>query len=294
MRFVIVTGMSGSGKSTALKMLEDAGYFCVDNMPISLIDKFAELSANTEGEARRIAVGVDTRSGEELKKLPEVFEKLDIAGIKYEILFLETSDDILVQRYKETRRAHPLGAASPIEESIGRERKQLEFLKKHSDYIIDTSNLLVKDLKKEIEKIFVRGKKFKNLYITILSFGFKYGIPAESDIVFDVRFMPNPYYVESLRYKTGNDSVIRDFVMNSDVSEEFLKKLFDMIGFLIPNCIEEGKTSLVISIGCTGGKHRSVTVANALYEFLDTADAQYGLKIKHRDIDRDIPGNRTM
>ena len=287
MRFVIVTGMSGAGKSTALKMLEDAEYFCVDNLPIPLVEKFAQLTADgTSGEIQKVAVGIDIRSGQALPDLQNVLEWMSINGICYEILFLDASDDVLVKRYKETRRTHPLAGLGRVDEGIRKERKALEFLKKDADYILDTSQLLTRELKAEIEKIFVQNQDYKNLFVTILSFGFKYGIPADSDLVFDVRFLPNPYYVEGLRAKTGNDKEIQDYVLQFKEAHEFLDKLEDMINFLIPNYIAEGKNQLVISIGCTGGKHRSVTLANELYKRM--ADKkEYGLKIEHRDIGKD-------
>ena len=206
MRFVIVTGMSGAGKSTALKMLEDAEYFCVDNLPIPLVEKFAQLTADgTSGEIQKVAVGIDIRSGQALPDLQNVLEWMSINGICYEILFLDASDDVLVKRYKETRRSHPLAGSERVDKGIAKERERLAFLKERASYIIDTSQLLTRELKAEIEKIFVQNQDYKNLFVTILSFGFKYGIPADSDLVFDVRFLPNPYYVEGLRAKTGND-----------------------------------------------------------------------------------------
>ncbi|HIS80142.1 MAG TPA: RNase adapter RapZ [Candidatus Scatomonas merdavium] len=287
MRFVIVTGMSGAGKSTALKVLEDAGYFCVDNLPISLIEKFAQLTMNgAEGGITRVALGVDVRSGEALSDLQEVLEKLALSGVRHEILFLDAGDDVLVKRYKETRRNHPLAGGERVEAGIARERKQLEFLKKQADYIIDTSQLLTRELKLELERIFVDNQNFKSLMVTVLSFGFKYGIPADSDLVFDVRFLPNPYYIDELKQLSGNDAPVRDFVMGFKAAEIFSDKLTDMIQFLIPNYIEEGKNQLVISIGCTGGKHRSVTLANELYRRLE-GSGEYGLRIEHRDIEKD-------
>ncbi len=286
-RFVIVTGMSGAGKSTALKVLEDAGYFCVDNLPISLIEKFAQLTMNgAEGGITRVALGVDVRSGEALSDLQEVLEKLALSGVRHEILFLDAGDDVLVKRYKETRRNHPLAGGERVEAGIARERKQLEFLKKQADYIIDTSQLLPRELKLELERIFVDNQNFKSLMVTVLSFGFKYGIPADSDLVFDVRFLPNPYYIDELKQLSGNDAPVRDFVMGFKAAEIFSDKLTDMIQFLIPNYIEEGKNQLVISIGCTGGKHRSVTLANELYRRLE-GSGEYGLRIEHRDIEKD-------
>ena len=286
MRFVIVTGMSGAGRGTALKILEDAGYFCVDNLPVTLAGKFAELVYSSTSEISKVALGLDIRSGKTMDELASMLEKLTMAGYQYEILFLDASDDVLVKRYKETRRNHPLALDGRFIEGIAEERKKLSFLKKQADYIIDTSTLLTRELKQELDKIFVQNKDFKNLVITVLSFGFKYGIPNDSDLVFDVRFLPNPYYYEELRNLTGNDKEVQDFVMGFEVSHRFLDKLIDMIQFLIPNYVLEGKNQLVISIGCTGGKHRSVTLANRLYERL-RENADYAVRIEHRDIGKD-------
>lgn len=286
MRFVIVTGMSGAGRSTALRALEDAGYFCVDNLPISLIEKFSELIYPGNTEVTKVALGIDIRSGKAFNELAATLEELTVAGVNYEILFLDSSDEVLVKRYKETRRTHPLAQNGRVADGIQEERKRLEFLKKQADYIIDTSNLLTRELKQELDKIFVQNKNFKNLVITVLSFGFKYGIPTDSDLVFDVRFLPNPYYYEELRKLSGNDKPVQDFVMGFEVSHRFLDKLIDMIQFLIPNYVLEGKNQLVIAIGCTGGKHRSVTLANKLYERLQK-QADYGVRLEHRDIGKD-------
>ena len=287
MRFVIVTGMSGAGKSTALKMLEDMGYFCVDNLPVPLIPKLAELLAVPGTEMNKAALGVDIRSGESFRQLETVLRALDDVGFQYDILYLESSDHVLVKRYKETRRFHPLsGNSGRVDEGIRKERKKLDFLKKKADYLVDTSHMLTRELKKELSKIFVQNKEYKNLYITVLSFGFKYGIPNDADLVFDVRFLPNPYYIEELRAMSGNDSAVRDYVMENARAGEFLNKLLDMVEFLIPNYIAEGKTQLVIGIGCTGGKHRSVTLANEFYEALEKAE-NYGIRIEHRDIGKD-------
>ena len=274
MRFVIVTGMSGAGKSTTLKMMEDMGYFCVDNMPIPLMTKLTELLIVPNGEITKIA-------------LDQVLDELEKTKIPLEILFLESNDDTLVKRYKETRRNHPLSKGGRIENGIAKERKKIAFLKERADYILDTSRMLTRELRSELNRIFAENKEYKNLYITVLSFGFKYGIPSDADLVFDVRFLPNPYYIDELRPQSGNDKPVRDYVMNNDISKEFLKKLVDMVEFLIPNYVAEGKNQLVIAIGCTGGKHRSVTLANELYERLSVAEKEYGVKKEHRDIEKD-------
>lgn len=283
MRFVIVTGMSGAGKSTALKRLEDMGYFCVDNLPIPLISRFADLACSQGGEVEKVALGVDIRSGSALGALESVFEDMAAAGMKYEVLFLDASDRVLIRRFKETRRMHPLAQGERVDKGIAKEREKLAFLKRYADYIIDTSKLLTRELNQELEKIFVEGKEFKSLVITVLSFGFKYGIPGDADLVFDVRFLPNPYYVDMLKHLTGNDKLVQDYVMGFEVSNVFLDKLTDMLRFLIPNYIQEGKTQLIIGIGCTGGKHRSVTLANRLFERLSLQN-EYGIRIEHRDV----------
>ncbi len=284
---VLVTGMSGAGKSTALKMLEDSGFFCVDNLPISLIGMFVRLtSEGKEGKRSHVAVGVDIRSGEKLTDLTDVFEALQESDVDYRILFLDADDRTLVKRYKETRRSHPLAGSGRLETGIEREREALQFLKKRADVIIDTSQLLTRELKQELEKIFVGQQVFGNLILTILSFGFKNGIPADSDLVFDVRFLKNPYYEQDLRSLTGLDEAVRSYVLQDETAKEFVDRIDGLIRFLIPNYVREGKNQLVISIGCTGGRHRSVTIAEELYMRLETA-GESGLRIEHRDIDRD-------
>lgn len=288
MELIIVTGMSGAGKSTAMKMMEDMGYFCVDNLPIVFFDKFAELfTSGTQVSKKSIALGMDVRSGEELEDFHHTLDRLDRDEVEYEVLFLDATDQVLVKRYKETRRIHPLANGERIEKGLEREREKVAFLRKRANYIIDTSNLLTRELKTELERIFVKDEAYKNMMITILSFGFKYGIPSDSDMVMDVRFLPNPYYDIELRPKTGNDKEIQDFVMKYPESHRFIDKLEDIVQFLIPQYISEGKNQLVISIGCTGGKHRSVTLANELYKRLNQDERDYGLKIEHRDIGKD-------
>lgn len=287
MRCVIVTGMSGAGKSTALKMLEDMGYFCVDNLPVPLIPKMAELLSVPGTEINKAALGVDIRSGQNFSELEKILKDLDQSGTRFEILYLESRDDVLIKRYKETRRFHPLsGKGGRVEEGIREERKRLKFLRERADYLIDSSHMLTRELRAELSKIFVENKEYKNLYISVLSFGFKYGIPADADLVFDVRFLPNPYYIEDLKPKTGNDKEVQDYVCSFPETGVFLDKLTDMIQFLIPNYVKEGKYRLVIAIGCTGGKHRSVTLANKLYELMK-AEGHYGIKLYHRDVPRE-------
>lgn len=285
MKCVILTGMSGSGKSTALKMIEDMGYFCVGNLPISLVESVVQLAEN-DPELDKIAINVDVRSGQNIGDLNGVLDHLKEHKKSFELLFLECEDSVIIKRYKETRRSHPLAEGGRVDKGIAAERALVESLKRRADYILDTSQLLTRELQAELKKIFVSNQDYNNLYITVLSFGFKYGIPTDADLVFDVRFLPNPYYVEELRPLTGLDAPIQDFVRASAQYHTFLDKLEDMIQFLIPNYISEGKNQLVIGIGCTGGKHRSVTLAEGLYGRL-SAQKDYGLRIEHRDIERD-------
>ena len=288
MRFVMVTGMSGGGKSTAMRLLEDMGYYCVDNLPIQLIDKFVELLSTPNTEITKVAIGVDVRTDQSFARVEKTLSCLRQNGMVFEVLFMDASDAVLVKRYKESRRMHPLcSAENPrIEDGIEKERKILQQVKKDADYVIDTSKLLTRELKEELDRIFVKNEEYSSLMINILSFGFKHGIPADADLVFDVRFLPNPYYYENLRKLTGNDKEIQDFVMGYDMAHIFLDKLEDMIRFLVPNYVLEGKNQLVIAIGCTGGKHRSVTLANKLYERLSD-QTDYGIKLEHRDIGKD-------
>lgn len=283
MKFVIVTGMSGGGKRTALKMLEDMGFYCVDNLPIPLLDKFCELITMPESDLQRVALGVDVRTSQSFEEMGAILDKYKQAGYVMDILFMEASDNVIMKRYKESRRMHPLSPEGRVLEGIRMERKILSDLKARADYIIDTSNVLTRELKAELDKIFIKDIKYDNLMVNIISFGFKNGIPADADLVFDVRFLPNPFYVDELKTKTGNDKEVQDFVMGFEESGLFLDKLVDMIKFLIPCYVKEGKYQLLIAIGCTGGKHRSVTLANALYDSLKDK-GNYGVNIIHRDI----------
>ncbi len=285
MRFVIVTGMSGSGKRTAMKMLEDIGFYCVDNLPVALIEKFVELITTPTSEVNKVALGLDVRADQSFGGVRSILEQLKNNGYLFEILFLEAGDDVLLKRYKETRRLHPLSPEGRVQEGILREREILKEIREKADYIIDTSHLLTRELKEEIDDIFIRNKEYNSLIVTILSFGFKKGIPADADLVFDVRFLPNPFYIDELKYKTGNDKEVQDYVMAFAEAGVFLQKLMDMLDFLIPNYVKEGKHQLVIGIGCTGGKHRSVTLANALYAGMKD-HGTYGVKLYHRDIDK--------
>ncbi len=286
MEMVIITGMSGAGKSTALKMLEDNGYLCVDNLPVALLEAFSELAfSSTEGR-QKIALGIDSRSGRDIEKLPGILEDMTERGRPYKILFLDADDEVLVRRYKETRRMHPLSPDGRVDEGIAKEREQLKELRVRANYIINTTRLLTRDLLAQLRTIFIDKRTYSNLNITIVSFGFKYGIPKDSDLVFDVRFLPNPYYIKELKKYTGEDGPVHDYVMGFKEAGIFLDKLEDMMTFLLPHYVEEGKNQLIISIGCTGGKHRSVTLAIELYERLKKFE-DYGLKLEHVDIDKD-------
>lgn len=287
MRFVVVTGMSGSGKRTVMKMLEDVGFYCVDNLPIQLIEKFVELIAMPNSEISKVALGLDVRTDQSFGDAQRVLEKLRENGYLFEILFLEASDSVLLKRYKETRRMHPLSPEGRVEEGVHKEREILKGIRDKADYVIDTSNLLTRELKEEIDHIFVRNEEYNSLMVTVLSFGFKNGIPADADLVFDVRFLPNPFYTDELKHKTGNDKEVQDYVMSFPEATEFLEKLVDMLDFLIPNYVKEGKHQLVIGIGCTGGKHRSVTLANELFTRMKE-HGNYGIKLYHRDIKQGV------
>jgi UPF0042 nucleotide-binding protein len=288
MRFVIVTGMSGAGKSLVTKFLEDIGFFCVDNLPPALIPKFAEISAQSEGKMEKIALVIDIRGGKLLHDLFPALNVIKQSGFSYEILFLEAADDVLVKRYKESRRQHPLSPEGRLIKGIKEERKALETIKSKANYIIDTSILATRQLKQEINGIFLEGKTFTGIIINIVSFGFKYGIPTDCDLVFDVRFIPNPYYIAPMKHKTGKDEMVRDFVLEASETKTFLAKLDDMLDFLIPNYINEGKSQLDIGIGCTGGRHRSVAIADELFRRLEAK--LHRAVIEHRDIEKDGRG----
>lgn len=294
MKPLIVTGMSGAGKHTAIQILEDFGYSCVDNLPVPLLKHFVDLNFSghmgdspENASSAKNAVVIDIRNGKNLDMLQNILDELDADGKGFLIMFLDAEDGALIKRYKETRHTHPISGAGRVEGGLSEERRAVDFLKQRADYVVDTTHLLVRDLREELARIFVDQKEYKSLLVTILSFGFKYGIPTDADLVFDVRFLPNPFYDLALRPLTGNDEPIRDYVMKESAATDFINKVNDLIAFLIPNYIKEGKNQLVICVGCTGGRHRSVTLANALYDRLQVADAPYGIRIEHRDIDKD-------
>ncbi len=282
MRFVIVTGMSGAGKQTAMKMLEDMGFYCVDNMPVPLIDKFIELFSGPGSEVSKVALGLDVRADQDFDEAERTLLALRRKDYPFEIIFMDADDKVLIKRYKESRRVHPVAGSGSLEEGIKREREILKNVKNTADYIFDTSNLLTRVLKEELDKIFLQDGEYANLIIRVLSFGFKYGIPADADLVFDVRFLPNPFYIDELKLMTGNDAPVHDYVMSFPEAGEFLERVSSLLQFLIPNYVKEGKHQLVIGIGCTGGKHRSVTLAGEIYDRLKK-QGKYGITITHRD-----------
>lgn len=287
MRFVIVTGLSGAGKTNAVRNLEDLGFFCVDNLPPSLIPKFFEDCNQKDGKIDKIALVIDIRGGAFFDDLFQSLNYLKTNGASYEILFLDASDEILVRRFKETRRKHPLAPDGRIMTGIATEREKLRELKGKANYIINTTKLSTRELREEITKIYgEKGQIEIELMITIVSFGFKYSIPVDSDLVFDVRFLPNPFYIPELKRFSGMDKEVKDYVFNHIETITFMNKLEDMVEFLIPNYIKEGKRQLIISIGCTGGRHRSVAMAIELYEKLKNKG--HKVSIEHRDIDEDV------
>ena len=286
MRFVVVTGMSGGGKRTALKMLEDAGYYCVDNLPVSLVGKFAELITMPGSEITKVALGLDVRADQSFEDATNVLQELKNREYNVEILFMEAGDEVLIKRYKESRRLHPLAVEGRTLDGVRQERKVLERIRRQADYVIDTTSLLTRELKEELDRIFVNNEEYNSLMVTVMSFGFKNGIPTDADLVFDVRFLPNPFYIDELKHKTGNDREVQDYVMGYEESHVFMDKLVDMVEFLIPNYVKEGKYRLVIAIGCTGGKHRSVTLANNLFARLKDQGG-YGVTLHHRDVKND-------
>ncbi len=287
MRFIIVTGLSGAGKTEATRSLEDLGFFCVDNLPPTLIPKFAEACVQSEGKIEKIALVIDIRGGKFFDSLFQSLNYLKDNEFKYEILFLDASDEVLVKRFKETRRRHPLALDGRIITGITEERNRLREVRDKADSIIDTSKLATRELREKISSLYGENTKIeRNLSITVLSFGFKYGIPVDADLVFDVRFIQNPFYIPELKRFSGMDEPVKKFVMENKETKIFMEKLMDMIAFLIPNYINEGKRQLIIAIGCTGGRHRSVAIANGLSERL--IKGGYVSNIEHRDINEDV------
>ncbi len=287
MRFVIVTGLSGAGKTQATRSLEDLGYFCVDNLPPTLISKFAEACMQSGGNIEKVALVIDIRGGVFFDDFFDTLNYLKRNEFKYEILFLDASDEVLIKRFKETRRSHPLSPDGRVLTGITQEREKLKEIKNIADIIIDTSKYEIRHLREKINEIYGDNKNpERQLSITVLSFGFKYGIPVDSDLVFDVRFIPNPFYIPELKAYSGNDAPVRDYVLKQSETVTFIDKLIDMLKYLIPNYRKEGKRQLIISIGCTGGRHRSVAIANEIHRRLN--EENYNAKIEHRDVTEDL------
>ena len=282
-RLVLITGLSGSGKGSALKAFEDLGYYCVDNLPVVLLPKFADMCAAAGSHIPRSAVVVDIREGEALSQLPVAYQRLGRDGLKVALLFLEASDDALIHRFEETRRPHPLGRNLPVREGIRLERSLLKPMRQLAETVIDTSRMNVHELRQLIQDRF-GGRQRKTMLVSVLSFGFKHGVPQDADLVFDVRFLPNPNYVADLREKSGRDPEVREYVESQSQTTEFLSRLSDLLLFLLPHYVREGKSYLTIAIGCTGGRHRSVALAEHIGELLE--EEGYKTKVAHRDLER--------
>jgi RNase adapter protein RapZ len=282
-RLVVITGLSGSGKGSALKAFEDLGFYCVDNLPIGLIPKFADLCAAPGSHIQRSAVVVDIREGETLSQLPVAYQRLGRDGLKVALVFLEASDEALIHRFEETRRPHPLGHDLPVPEGIRLERSLLKPMRRLADTVIDTSRMNVHELRQLIQDRF-GGRRRKTMLVSVLSFGFKHGVPQDADLVFDVRFLPNPNFVAGLREKNGRDPEVREYVESQTLTREFISRISDLLLFLLPHYVREGKSYLTIAIGCTGGRHRSVALAEHIGSLLD--EEGYKTKIIHRDLRR--------
>lgn len=285
MRFVIITGLSGAGKSTAIRLLEDFGFFCIDNLPPPLIPKFAEICSHSEGKIEKVAIVIDSRVGYLFKDIFTHLSRLNDMGYTYEILFLEASDEVIVKRFKENRRIHPIARSQRVIMGIKEEKKILKDVKARANYIIDTSNLAPKQLKEHLINFFMQGKDDESLIISIISFGFKHSTPIDVDLIFDVRFIPNPFYIESMKRLSGRNEKVRNFVLQQQETQVFLQKINDLLDFLIPNYVKEGKSQLVIGIGCTGGQHRSVVITDELGNSLTKKG--YKTIIDHRDVQKD-------
>lgn len=281
-RLVIITGMSGAGKTQVSRHMEDLGYFCVDNLPPMFIPKFAELCTHSSGSVHKVALVVDTRGREFFDKMIHILDSMDESGMKYEMLFMEASDATIIRRYKESRRRHPMAPNSRISEGIAKERERLARVRARATHIIDTSDMKKSSLKEKIIRWFGNSSESNSMNITVVSFGFKHGMPLDADLMLDVRFLPNPYYIDSMRHKSGAVPEVAEYIWKWPVTKEFVAKLNDLVEFLVPNYIKEGKSQLVIAIGCTGGMHRSVFIANRVYTLL--CNKGYGVNIEHRDV----------
>ena len=281
---VVVTGLSGSGKSGAIRALEDRGFFCIDNLPVALIPKFIELCLGYGEGIKRIALGIDLRAGQFLQSWPEVLIALRSDGHHVEVLFLDAADEVLLRRFSETRRPHPLAGDGPIQEGIARERKALEGMRALADKVIDTSHFNVHELKREVEEQYSQSVSPRKMNLFLTSFGYKYGIPHDADMIIDVRFLPNPFFVAELRAKKGLEPDVEEFILQRQETHLFLDRLYSLLEFTLPQYVREGKSSLTLALGCTGGKHRSVVLVEELKRRLD--GAQFRIHVKHRDIDK--------
>ncbi len=285
MQYTIVTGMSGSGKTKVIRYLEDMGYFCIDNMPPVLIPKFSEMLSAVNGNFNNVALVIDIRVGNMINELLKQIDELKKKGYDCTLLYLDASDETLVKRYKETRRSHPLEGEGGLLEAIRTERGMLSALFNDADYVIDTSDLTAAQLLSKLKEIYAPASTGQSLKINVMAFGYKYGMPLDADLVFDVRCFPNPFYIDELKHLTGNDKAVQDYVMSFPTAVEFMKKLEDLMSFMIPLYIEEGKISLTIAIGCTGGKHRSVTMTNKLADYLKSEN--YDVNVSYRDLGKE-------
>jgi len=283
LRLVVVTGLSGSGKSTAIQVLEDLGFYCIDNLPVALIPRLVELWETSREEVRRVALGLDVRERHFLDEFPRVFDELRERGVRLEVLYLEASDDVLVRRFSETRRPHPSASGAGLEEGIRRERERLRGLREVADRILDTSALTVHELRAALRDL-VERPDADTMTITLVSFGYKYGLPTDADIALDCRFLPNPFFVEELRHRTGTDAAVADYVLQRPETQEFLERVVDLLEFTLPRYRREGKSYLTIALGCTGGRHRSVVLVDELRRRLETRG--HRVQIRHRDADR--------
>lgn len=281
LELIVITGLSGAGRTQAMQSLEDQGFFCVDNLPPTFLVKFAELCAQSRGKVSKAAIFCDLRGGEFFSSLSEALNNLETEGFRLQVLFLDASDETLIRRYKESRRRHPLSPKGRVLNGIQAERQQLEELRIRADNIIDTTNLSSQQLRSQVAELFCKAQGLGQMAVSVISFGFKYGVPMDADLVMDVRFLPNPFYVEALRPLTGEHELVRDYVFGNQMAREFMEKYLDLLEYILPNYIKEGKTHLVIGIGCTGGQHRSVAIAERVGSFLLERD--YSISVKHRD-----------
>ena len=282
--FIIITGLSGSGKGTFLRALEDRGFFCVDNLPLGLLPKFYELIVKSEGESSKAAMVIDVREGQTLSEFPSVYEELKKnSALEMSLWFLEASEAVLVRRFSETRRPHPLDPNRPVLEAIALERERLAPIRTMADYILDTSQFTIHELRQHAVRLF-EEKQAQHLLVSLVSFGFKYGVPIDSDLVFDVRFLPNPNFVPDLKAHTGAHPAVIEYMNSHEATHKFLDHVYNFIDFLLPQYEKEGKSYVTISIGCTGGRHRSVFIANAIGEHLERN--KYRVKVSHRDSEK--------